>query len=291
MLIGGQMDNLSRTDVINKRQKLKSHEFYSHADMNAYFHIGNVRKKQEDGVLILTHPESEKFKLLAVADGMGGEVNGAKASNLALLKLLKWFERLPLNYYHNESKLCLELEQQLKEIDAIVRILCFGGGTTLALSIVCKNNTLFFNVGDTRIYIKRGTNFEQVSIDHSMTNELYQKRQIAYKDDMRFHRRNNIVTSSIGGLIPQLKISQSSVLTNYDYDGIMLFTDGVTDCLSDEQIRETIMCRSDDPKLSKLIVKKALSTDSVNALLPTNKYFNEIVGGKDNATALVLKRK
>ena len=78
------------------------------------------------------------------------------------------------------------------------------------------------------------------------------------------------------------------VLKNSDYDMLLLFSDGVTDCLSDDDI--AVVCKNTDRKqVSKMIVEKALKHDSIQPeeymdYINLNAY---IPGGKDNTTAAV----
>ena len=47
-------------------------------------HVGLLRPTQEDAVNTLVHPQNDRIKLLAVADGMGGKQYGDIASNYVL---------------------------------------------------------------------------------------------------------------------------------------------------------------------------------------------------------------
>ena len=167
--------NLSMKDIINNQQYQYKRMNYLMDGITACTDIGNARLKQEDAVLLLPHLNNPEFKLLAVADGMGGLSFGSKASNLALLELIKWFQNLSESYYYNETKINMELEFKLHEIDYLIRKSCINGGTTLSLAIVCKNNTIFINIGDSRIYIHKGSIFEQISNDRSISYDLFLK--------------------------------------------------------------------------------------------------------------------
>ncbi len=281
------MENKSRTDIISDLQTKKKRVTYSLPTMEACSDRGKLRQYQEDGVLLLPHEGNVDFKLIAVADGMGGLINGGQASNLALLELILWFEKLNPNYYQKESQLYLELEAKIKDIDAAISKKCGEGGTTLALAITCQNNTLFVNIGDSRIYVHKNHSLDQISKDHSLCYELYEHGIIEEIDDMRFHRRNNIINSRLGGLTQMLKI-EKVILQNTDYEQALLFTDGVTDCLSDRQLEK--ITNEQDSKLARTIVDQALITDSTNDYLDISEYYPVVQGGKDNATAAVLKK-
>lgn len=280
----------SKLDIINNKQNFLKRVKYIMNNMNACSDIGKARKKQEDSVLILEHINNKNFKLLAVADGMGGLSFGGKASNLALLEIINWFENLPSSYYYNESKILIELQKKLSEIDLLIRNICIEGGTTLALAVVCEKNTLFSNIGDSRIYINNGSNFKQISTDHSSSFDLYLKGKINDKDNIRFHKRNNLINSRLGGTKKMLKI-ENIILYNTEYDSTILLTDGITDCLSDDILKSLVKEFENDTNLSEILVEHALLTNSKKDNLDPTEFYDIIDGGKDNATAVILSKK
>ena len=58
-------------------------------------HIGLLRPSQEDAVLTLVHPEDDRYKILAVCDGMGGKQYGDIAANYVIQKFGYWFLKHP----------------------------------------------------------------------------------------------------------------------------------------------------------------------------------------------------
>ena len=282
------MFNETRREIITNTQKNITHKTYQLDTMDACINRGKIRKTQEDAVLITNHPLINDFKLLAVADGMGGLSNGSLASNLCLFYLLRWFEMLPANYYTKDNKIINELINEIKNIDLLVRKYCKDGGSTLAISIVTKENTFMINLGDSRIYITNGNLLTQVSVDHSISWNYYKEGLINNKDNIIFHKKNNLICSRVGCEKPLLVIEQQ-VLKNSDYNGLYLFSDGVTDCLTDIQIKKIII-KERKGLLSEQLVLAAINNNLTNNNLNAEDYYNEIIGGKDNATAAVYKR-
>lgn len=279
----------SKTDIFTNQQHLLKRVKYLLHNMNACSDLGKVRTNQEDSVLLLEHIDNFKFKLLAVADGMGGLSFGGKASNLALFEIIKWFESLPTAYYYKESKILEQIKLKLHEIDLLIRNVCIEGGTTLALAIVCEKNTLFINIGDSRIYIHRGNYFKQISTDHSPSFDLYLKGQISSKDNVRFHKTNHLLNSRLGGVKKILKI-EDIVLSNAEYDSTILVTDGITDCLPESRLKILIDKYENDINLSEMMVDQALASDSINNELDLSEYYDKIEGGRDNSTAVVFSK-
>lgn len=277
----------SKIDILNKKQRYYREVYYFLSSMQAGINIGLCRQKQEDSVLIMNHPLLDNIKLLAVADGMGGYENGAEASNIALLEIINWFDNCPLNIFRKEKKIFLELNQLVDYIDETIRKKCASGGTTLALSLVCNENTFFINIGDSRIYTYTKNNLVQISEDHSICWQKYSQGTIKEKDDIRFHKQNNLITSKLGGEKKNLSVN-SLYLKNREYSDIYIFSDGITDVLSDEILKSLIQ----DNISIKPIFESVLETRSFNDYLDPNEYYREIPPGKDNCSAAALvKRK
>jgi len=245
--------------------------------------IGKQRKRQEDGVLILEHPCIEST-IISVADGMGGINNGADSSNLALRLLADWY--LSNN---NQTINQAELDSLFDEIDMAIRNKCNGGGTTLSAAIIAPEETTFINIGDSRIYLSNNNIFYQLSSDHSITWKLYLSGNIKKKDDMRFHKQNNLITSRLGCERKKLTVDYYNLKTS-DYDEIYLFTDGITDCVSDGKLSDIIFT-SEATDINNNIMHEALNTISINNNLDNENYYNKIVGGKDNASIIYYTKR
>lgn len=282
------MINKTIVDIINNAQVSKKQVVYHENNIYAASNIGKIRSTQEDSLIILRHPYNFNFCLIAIADGMGGLDNGAYASNLALLEIFKWFIQLPKDCYYIEKDIYKELVNKVYYIDSLIRKKCNKGGTTLSIAIVSAHNTIFLNLGDTRIYIYKNYHLQQISIDHSISWNLYEKKIIENKDDIRFHKDNNLIYSRLGCEARRMTIS-SRILKNIDYDYILILSDGVTDCLSDELIRKNIKSYN-DVNIAEELVKLSLDTNSYQNYLETSHFYSQIFGGKDNSTAIVLKK-
>lgn len=277
--------NYCYEDVLNNRQKDYLSVKYELSNIFAAMDIGKYRKTQQDGVLVLQHPLNTNIKLIAIADGMGGLEDGSVASNFALLNISKWFLS-EFKIDDNLSQLRKKIYSLINKTDSYIREKC-NGGTTVSFVITLKYYTIFVNIGDSRIYIKNVDNFYQISVDHSITWDLFMDGKIKEKANIRFHKKNNLILSRLGGKNKLLKIDYK-IINNRNYDNIFLFTDGITDCLSDEQIFSIIHNNSkNDVALD--IIKSANNVLSYNKSLLTDDYYDRIIGGKDNMSTIVLK--
>ena len=265
-------------DGIQSKFKRRS---YRVDNMMATSDIGKDREIQEDSILIMEHPK-ENIKLLAIADGMGGYENGEVASNVVVSELYHWFNKMKFKSYAN---LNLELHNYIRYISELVRRISNGGGSTLAMAIVLEEKTLLVNLGDSRIYLDKGESFEQFGYDHSLPYAYYAWGKIKNKDDMRFHEKNNVIFSSLG-VIP---IINSDYVDNDSYDNLFLFSDGLTDCLSEQKMKY-IIDTNDKKDIDKILVDEALKSYSYQNHLDFN-YYDEIYGGTDNTSCVALIKK
>ena len=106
---------------------------------------------------------------------------------------------------------------------------------------------------------------------------------------MRFHKKSNYITNSLGA-DPEKFYINSYFIDNSSYDHLLLLSDGVTDCLSDNQIM-AITKKTPRDKIAAALVDKANITNSHRQKTEDDAYYENIWGGKDNTTAAVFTRR
>ena len=148
------------------------------------------------------------------------------------------------------------------------------------------------NVGDSRAYTyhKATNQLIQQSEDHSHVEDLYRAGLIQKRDDMRFHMQSNVITQHIGMVedYDRALTPNTWIIPNQDYDQLILVSDGVSDCLSDQDIL-VITQRTPREKLAQMLVSSALeNTSTARPQLSRKTYYNQITGGKDNTSAVVF---
>lgn len=253
-------------------------------------HIGLIREKNEDAVLAITHPSDKNIKMLVVADGMGGREYGEVASNYVADSLEKWFQKKEIKVLKDLEKTCVLLTKYIKTLNSNL-IKKYGEdklGTTLTLALIANNKTLLLNVGDSRGYIYKGKKLIQVTEDDSDVWMYYKYGEVK-KDDLRYFSNNNIITACIGICKDLCRVS--SIIIDNDYDMLALFTDGVTDLITDSKIK-TLIRKMPKPNLLESIIEEAVYVDQ-NLKVPTRlkrKFLaNYIVPfkGRDNASGAI----
>ena len=247
-------------------------------------HAGKVRQNNEDHFLIaklaksmkitqtnLGHAGSTKFSdedgyLLVVADGMGGAAAGERASAVAVLSVeqftlnsLKWFFHLGEK---GESVLLDELRQSIETADRSVTdesqtdYHLSGMGTTLTLGYCIGADLYVVHAGDSRAYLFRENQLEQITCDHTLVQLLVDNGMIT-SEAARTHARRNIVTNVVGG--PRAGVhSEIHKIRLQDGDIVLLCSDGLTESVPDEQIGE-ILGKPEDPRtLAQQLVERSL---------------------------------
>lgn len=230
---------------------------------------GRFRDNNEDNLYC-----DSKQRFVLVADGMGGQSAGEKASALAM-------EIIPrrLNGCDFEK---LTAEQATKAIDEAVaaansEIIALGEldarwhqmGTTLTYLLNLGSKVLVGGLGDSRTYLLRNGLLQQLTTDHSLTQALVDAGTLT-PEEAATHRYRNVLYRYLGtkeggtGTNPKSLEPQAG-------DKYLLCTDGVTGGATDSVLRELLLKATDPTAAAEAIVKAA-----------------EDGGSKDNITAVVL---
>ena len=252
--------------------------------------IGLVRKKNEDVSLAITHPKDDKIHLLLVADGMGGKEHGDVASRYTARTIEKWFNARSPKTLSNLDKTEDQLYDLVDKIrtDIIKKLGKEVSGTTLSLALVTDKKTLLLNVGDSRIYEYKKKKLIQLTEDDSDVWYFY-KYGLVSKDDLRFFFNNNIITACVG-LSDDICDIKTEIIDN-DYDMLLLFSDGVTDLVTDKRIKKIIES-TDKKKILSKIIEEAVYIDQnfhIPLRLRRKKLSKYIIPfhGRDNASGSI----
>lgn len=282
-------------EVLSGKQIKNKHSEYQLGDtLYATQDIGNKRTNQEDSVLIMSHPENEDFKILVVSDGMGGTARGEIASQIVVQEMSKWFRCIPKELYFDSKKMQELFNREIVKInDKVYQKLSGSGGATFVGAVVTKNQTIISNVGDSRAMLLKWNKLKLITEDDSIVfrSIMAQKGRKLSKeeiDQMRFNHYSNRILRYMG--VEELSDVQSYLIHNFSYDKLLLFSDGITDLLSFDQIK--IISRMTSPELiTNTLVKEALSRNVYNSNGRSEQERGYISAGKDNATAAMYVRR
>ena len=206
--------------------------------------------------------------LFVLCDGMEGGNAGEVASQMAS----RWLFH---DYYETPDKLFTVLVKEVSDslYNLSVKYAQYKGmGTTLVTALFKDNIVDLYNVGDSRGYLFRDENLEQLTEDQSEVWELYKMGQIEKKDIIS-HPRNHIITQALG---LDNSLSESDVnhvqVKAQEGDIFLLCSDGLTDMVIENRITE--------------ILKETVTLDEKgDALVEAANN----AGGKDNITVILIK--
>jgi protein phosphatase len=196
--------------------------------------VGRMRKNNEDSYL------SSK-PVAAVADGMGGHSAGEVASAIAIEELAALGRRGP---WANETDATDDLKQAILRANRRIREMAAsdrklnGMGTTLVALLEDGDMVHVANVGDSRGYLLRQGELSQVTVDHSLVQELVDDGRLSPEDAER-HPQRSVITRALG-IDPEVEFDLFTYKLQVG-DRLLLCSDGLSDVVEPAQIRKVLL--------------------------------------------------
>lgn len=217
--------------------------------------VGRRRAVNEDSAIAST-------PLFLVADGMGGHEAGDIASQAAISAFAS-------HITPGQPSTPIEVSGALEAARAAVAQVAEGrengAGCTLTGAVLVTNegelSWLILNVGDSRVYLHRGAELTQITVDHSLRDEIG-----LTVDGVRPSR--NVITRALGSADTT---ADSWLLPVETGARLLICSDGLTTELSDEELRATLTMGGKAESVTEELVTRA----------------NE-AGGRDNVTVIVV---
>jgi protein phosphatase len=116
-------------------------------------------------------------------------------------------------------------------------------GTTITAAIVEGSRVTFGHVGDSRAYLVRDGAIEQLTEDHSLVNELLKSGKLS-PEEAETHPQRSVITRAVG-TDPDVDVD-TFVIEGREGDVFLICSDGLTDMVADDEIRELLDKYSDD---------------------------------------------
>ncbi len=231
-------------------------------------HVGNVRAKNEDSCKAIKTINGDLF---VVCDGMGGAAEGKKASSLAVDSIVAYFTKEK----HENIQIALYKSLEFANEQIFATAQAFpdfkGMGTTACIILLQEDEFYFAHVGDSRIYLFSDANLFQLTKDHSFVNQLVEQGTISI-DEAKTHKDKNRILKALG-VHPKVEptISTQPMLLKKN-DVLLSCSDGLTDMVSDNEIKEILNTQETIESKTKILVEKAL-----------------VKGGRDNITLQTIE--
>ena len=226
-----------------------------------------IRELNEDSFIIssVINQEAKPFSeeavsgddlslsFFAVADGMGGQGSGEKASHLVVTELKKLAgEKKSIN--------ADELKESIEGIHNAVLQINSKMGSTLTGIIFQQEECGIVNLGDSRTYRLRSGMFMKMTSDDSLSR-------------YDASAASNIITNGIGGGLKNITVnsrfSEKMILPG---DVFLMCSDGVHGYVSDEELETLLGSSESAQEIASAIVQKAITNNT-----------------DDNCTAVVVK--
>lgn len=244
-------------------------------EIAALTHPGQVRANNEDS--IATVPE---LGVVVLADGMGGHQAGEVASGLAVDLISRHMDHAlkldgqtaATDYSHEAHSIVeairlansaiFEASQQRPE--------CAGMGSTVVAAAFYGDKVAIAHVGDSRLYRLRDNELEQITLDHSVVQELLSRGLITPEEAHTAYNKN-LVTKALGvdaNVEPDINEIKAEAGDIY-----LLCSDGLNDVLTDTQIRDMLV--QDNSSLDALAQRMV---DEVNSR-----------GAPDNVSIILIR--
>ena len=230
--------------------------------------VGLVRETNEDSHLAAP-------PVFLVADGMGGHDGGDVASAIVVEEFGRLADRTwgPREGAEVIAETLRECQRRIADYGRQqARQGEWYAGTTVVAAMLVDGDEepqwLVANLGDSRAYRLAGDAFGQVSVDHSLVQELVDAGQIT-KSDAAVHPERNVITRALGG--PTAEAPDFFLLSLDEAPRLLLCSDGINGMVDDETIGGILRRVRDAREAADELVAAALAG-----------------GGRDNATAVVV---
>src|SRR5262245_10635337 len=224
--------------------------------------LGNYRENNEDAVAVSEAPE---MTACIVADGMGGQAAGEKASQMAT-------EIIPRELTTNVplAKSGDDIRRTLRKgiVQANEEIIAMGQldrdfrnmGTTVVVILwhpEFRDDCLFIaGVGDSRSYLVRDGKVEQLTTDHSLAQALVEARTIT-PEEAKEHRFKNVLWKYLGsrevGDGPEVK--QVFIRPG---DKLLMCTDGLSGVVPDDRLAQVMTEQAESQYCAEYLCQLAL---------------------------------
>jgi len=201
--------------------------------------LGLHREGNEDSGLVSP-------KLIAVADGMGGHAGGEVASTIAISALVDTQSKTDflLSITNEIDSAILNKSKSHPDLE--------GMGTTLTALFINAETAELLHVGDSRCYAFSGGKLNQLSIDHTVMQELIDQGRITPEEAISHPQRSLLTKALMGSFEIQPVLQLYPVKLG---DQFLLCSDGLTSVLSDLEILKIIKKFSGQELVENLVAE------------------------------------
>ena len=201
---------------------------------------------QQDAVLSM---KKDDCYINIVADGTGSNPESDKASIMVVEELKRWFDGLDLSKYKNipisdkykvidnYNLLANKLSDKVAEINEKVMENCPFGSSTMVMALVFPSFSLIANAGDSTAYA-----YDYKNKKLHLLSVIESKSKGMSYEEARHNPENNRLLNCIGSDI--YDGINTILVINEGAKKIALFSDGVTDLISERPFEKLMKCKA-----------------------------------------------
>ena len=233
---------------------------------------GKVRTTNEDFAFASDKSVGSLGNLFIIADGMGGEKAGDYASEYAVKKVVELLRSGDEEFLRTDGVVAMirdaisEANWQLFET-ARTDATKAGMGTTMVCATFLDGHLHVSNVGDSRLYVQRGENLYQITLDHSYVQEMVRNGEIT-EEAAKHHKYRSRITRAVG--------AESMVHVDFfdvpvgDVDRVLMCTDGLTNMVPEDMIFRIVKEKGSLEEAARELVDEANrsgGSDNISVIL------------------------
>ncbi len=267
-----------RTDIGKKRESNQDQFLIADLNKSMLVQSTSLNLEAQSRLYGMSHG-----KLFMVADGMGGHQGGNRASTLAidllinqLLNSMHWFFQMDQDQTEREQGFIDDLKKLMQRAhEAIERessedVTTKGMGTTLTMAYVIWPWMYVVHAGDSRCYLLRGDDIQQITRDHTVSRQLMEKGGMT-ADEAEKSPWSNVLYNALGAGASEVNADIHRVALQ-PRDSILLCSDGLYRYMKDEELKGIMLSELEPQECCRSMIEVA-----------------NFRGGADNITAIVAK--
>lgn len=236
--------------------------------------LGRVRENNEDKYEFFM-PEDERTiasrgLIFLMCDGMGGHAAGQIASELTCKTFIDVYLHHPSGKPEEAARAAVVASNRfVLDVGRAVPSRR-GMGTTLSALILLQDQAMLVQVGDSRIYRVRDGICDPLTIDHTWVEQMV-RGGVLSREEAEVHQNRHMLMRAIG--VEGDEFSAPDIFWHplEVGDQFLLCSDGLTNHVSDQQIRDALANMSPSEAAWKLVTS-ALAD-----------------GGSDNCSVMIVR--
>lgn len=238
-------------------------------------HVGLVRENNEDSYAIV-YPGAGYPLALILADGMGGHSKGEVASRIAV-DFVASYLREDLVSPRTPAEIASRLPELIRKANIKVYLSSLdnienrGMGTTLTTLVIKNDSLTLAHIGDCRAYLFHQNTLRQLTVDHTLVQEMVDAGSLS-AEETQHHPRRNVLTRALG--FPEFVSPDVKQIQVAAGDMIILCSDGLHGFVTDQTIARLAQSAESPDQLVDQLIQEALKA-----------------GGEDNVTVLAAQVK